>query len=50
MGITHLQPIAFCLVVFLKSTKIEQRDFGLGILAIQDWGDLLRCIHTQREP
>lgn len=48
MGIAHLQPIAFCLVGFLKSTKIEQGDFGLGILAIQDWGDLLKMfVYTE---
>lgn len=48
MGIAHLQPIAFCLVGFLKSTKIEQGDFGLGILAIQDWGDLLKMfVHIE---
>ena len=46
-GITHSQLIAFCLVVFPKSTKIEQRDFDLGILATQEWGGLLKVYaHT----
>lgn len=40
--IAHSQTIAFCLVVFPKSTEIEQKDFELGILAIQEWGSLLK--------
>lgn len=48
-GITHSQAVAFCLALFHKLTKSEQKDFELYILAIQEWGGLFKvCAHMYR--